>query len=383
MTGSHLYDLDDSEDNRKRLTSLYIDYANRPKTTSVRLGRQSHTRSGVLGRMDGVWADYQFHPQWKINVVAGSPVNLFTTNRYETNRKFYGLSLDVGPFNKYWDFNIFKIEQEVDGITDREAVGGEIRYISQGKIFFALLDYDTYFQETNKIFIVSTWRFKDQKMLSVTYDRGKAPYILTTNALQGLSYQTIEEMSDTYTQSQIRQFARDRTAEITTTRISGTLPISKKYFMNIDFSVSNVSGTPASGDKDEDDFVDFTVSTGNEYFYGVQLVGNGVVFKKDTMIGGVRYADTSTYNRITFTVNERLTLAKKWRTNIGMYYSVTDRTNGAETTIMRPSLGIDYLHSRDLRLEVDFSYETSTTKGDTLATDGEGIRLSLGFVYEF
>ena len=380
MTGSYLHDFDDSDDNRKRLTSLYIDYANRPKTTSIRIGRQRHTRSGVLGRMDGVWADYQFHPQWKINAVAGSPVNLIETNRYQTSRKFYGLSLDIGPFNKYWDFNVFRIEQEVDGLIDRTAIGGEVRYISPENIFFVLIDYDTYFDVMNKIFVVSTWRFKDQRTLNVTYDKGKSPYILTTNALQGQSFQTIEEMQATYTKSQIRQFARDRTAEIETVTISGTVPVAKKYVVNMDFTMSNLSATPTSTDPEPD--VLGVASTGDEYFYGLQLVGNDVIYSGDTMISGVRYSDSSTYKRIGLSINERIRHAKKWRSNIGVYYALTDKNNGAESTTIKPSLGLDYLFSKTFRFESDLSYDETTSKGD-VGIEGKGFFVSLGLLYEF
>lgn len=377
MTGSYLHDFNDSNDNRRRLTSLYMDYANKPKTTSVRLGRQNHYRSGVLGRMDGIWADYQLHPQLKVNFVAGHPVNLFQTNNIQEDRKFQGVSLDIGTFNKYLDFNIFKIEQEVDGITDREAVGGEIRYISPKYVYFTLLDYDTYFEEMNKIYVVSTWRFEGQNTLNVTYDKSKSPYMLITNALQGQPFLSVEQMRGSFSDEEIKKIANDRTAESTTTTISGSAHLSKKYSLYMDVTRSILSGTPASAG------VPGTESTGGEMFYGVQLIGNNVWMKGGTMVSGVRYSDTNTYKRASFSISERLVLKKKWRTNFSFYYALTDRSNGAESEAIKPSVGLDYLYSRSLKLETDFIYEKFSTKGDTLPTEGEGVNFSLGLVYEF
>jgi len=377
LTGTYLQDLDESEDSRKRLTSLYVDYANRPKTVSLRLGRQRHTRSGVLGRMDGLWADYQFHPQWKLNFVAGYPVNLIETNKIQTNRTFYGYSLDIGPFGNYLDFNIFQIKQEVDGLTDREAVGGEIRYISPENIFFTLVDYDTYFDELNKVFVMSTLRFKNQSTLTITYDSGKSPYMLTTNALQGQSFQTIKEMSASFTEQEIKQIAIDRTAETTALGVNWTRPLSKKYTISLDYRVSSVSATVASAGIPE------TPASGDENFYMVQLIGNDVLVRNDTLVGSINYAKTDAYKRTTYSVNERMDLAKKWRLKTGLLFRTTDEDNGAESRSYEPSVGIDYRYSRSLLLECALAYTRSSSKGDTLPIEDEGTRLSLGLVYDF
>ena len=377
LTGDYLYDFKDQDDNRRRLTSLYIDYANRPKTTSIRLGRQSHTRSGVLGRMDGVWADYQIHPEWKINLVAGHPVNLIQTNRIQENRQFQGISLDIGTFDRYLDFNVFHIEQEVDGMIDRQAVGGEIRYLKPDYTYFTLIDYDTWFGELNKLYIVSTWRLKGQKAINFTFDKGKSPYVTATNALMGQSFTGIEQMRASFSDEEIKQIARDRTADSTISTLNGSFPINKKYAMNLDFTLYKLSGTPASAG------VEATEATGNEYFYGAQLIGNDVFFKGDTVIYGVRYADTKTYKRTRLSMSERLVLKKKWRTNLAVQYMLQDRTNGAELDSIKPSIRLDYLYSRSLRFEADFEYDRTSRKGDTLPVKEDWIRLGVGLIYDF
>ncbi|MDH5444228.1 MAG: tetratricopeptide repeat protein [Gammaproteobacteria bacterium] len=377
LTGSHLHDLDNEDKNRKRLNSFFIDYSNRPKSTSFRLGRQSHTRSGVLGRMDGLWADYQFDSQWKFNVVAGYPVNLFETNRIDDTKKFYGYSLDIGPFNKYWDFNLFSIEQEVSGLQDRKAVGGEIRYVSPKGVFFTLVDYDTYFEGLNKVYVISNIYFKSGASLNMTYDKGKSPYLLSTNALQGQPFSSIEEMRNNFTEQEIKQIAIDRTSEVTTYTINGTIPLSKKINLNMDVTMSNLSGTPSSAG------ITGTDPTGDEYFYGAQLIGIGVFGKNDTLVMGVRYSDTHSYERTAYTLSERILWNNTWRSKFGIYYDTTDKTNGAHVKTTRPSIGIDYIHSRSLRLEAEIQHSQSTESGDTLPSETEGTFFSAGLIYDF
>ncbi len=377
MTGDYLLDLNNPDGNRGRLTSLFVDYANRPKTASIRLGRQSQTRSGVLGRMDGIWADYQLHPQWKINLVAGHPVNYFESNQVQENSSFFGYSLDIGPFNQYWDFNLFKIEQQVDGVKDREATGGEIRYISPAGVFFTLVDYDTYYEELNKVYVVSTMRFGERGTLNLIYDRGKAPYMLTTNALQGQPYQSIDKMKTIYSENEIKQIARDRTSEITTSSISGSFPVSKDYMMNLDMTITDISGTPTSAG------VIGTEPTGNEYYYGVQLIGNDVLFKRDTVLFGVRYTDGSTYQKVSYSASDSMMLNNKWRVNAGLYYELTNQTNGAKITAIKPSCGLVYQYSKALHLETDILYENSSVTGDTLPIERQGTSFNAGMTYDF
>jgi len=377
MTGSHLKDFDDADDDRRRLTSLYIDYTNKPRTIGLRLGRQRHTKSGVLGRIDGVWAEYQLHPQWKINAVTGYPVNLTETNQLMTNRKLQGVSLDIGPFNRKWDFNLFQIEQQVDGVTDREALGGEVRYVSSGFIFFSLLDYDTYFDELNKTYLVSTWRFQNQTTVNVSYDKSKTPYLLTTNALQGQAFRSIEAMRSTYTDEEIKQIAKDRTSTSTLLTIRTSFPVSKDSMLNLDVTKSSLAATPESAN------VQGTNATGDEYSYGVQLISNNALFNNDSFVTGVRYADSMSYNRTSYSVLERFDISKKWRANLNLFYDQLDGKAGSpDKNTIKPGFNIDYLYSRSLKFEADVTYEESSTKGD-FPVEGNGVYFSLGLVYNF
>ena len=60
-------DLLNSDKSKNRLSALYFEHRSLSAGTSVRLGRQSPTGGGVLGRFDGVQAGYTFAPKWRIN----------------------------------------------------------------------------------------------------------------------------------------------------------------------------------------------------------------------------------------------------------------------------------------------------------------------------
>ena len=108
---------------------------------NLRLGRQRRSSGGLLGRFDGAYIGYQLTPLLKLNAVSSFPVRS-SKDSLETSRNFFGLSLDLGTLAEAWTFSGFAIQQLVDGITDRQAIGAEVRYYRPGRTLFSLVDYD-------------------------------------------------------------------------------------------------------------------------------------------------------------------------------------------------------------------------------------------------
>ncbi|MDH5180595.1 MAG: SPOR domain-containing protein [Gammaproteobacteria bacterium] len=380
FTGSYLQDFHDpSEKNDARISTMFIDVSDRPKSMSMRLGRQTRNTSGVLGRMDGIWAEYRILPEWQLNVVAGYPVQSNLTNRIQTNRPFYGVSLDLGTFNKFWNYNLFFLTQENDGILDREAMGGELRYVSTKEIYYTMVDYDKSYGELNKIFFVGTWFLENDRSINVTANYGKSPYLMTSNALQGQSYTSVEEMMTAggYSEEEIRQIARDRTADFHSLTVSWVMPMNKSFNFAADVTLSNLSGTPASAGVLE------TTSTGNELFYGMQLIGTGIMTKFDTFITGVSFSDTSSSERNRLFINERFNLNDKWRFNPKFTLENTTRADGSQTVSQRPSIKVDYKYGKDISLDVEFMLEKNKTSGAVINVTETAYLLNAGLLVEF
>ena len=59
------------------------------------------------------------------------------------------------------------------------------------------------------------------------------------------------------------------------------------------------------------------------------------------------------------------------------------RTNGAKVNAIKPSVSVDYIYSRNLRLEADLSYDMTKRRGDTLPTNEQGTNLGMGLIYDF
>ncbi|MCK5481342.1 MAG: hypothetical protein KAJ06_09350, partial [Gammaproteobacteria bacterium] len=128
FSGGYEYDfLSDGPGNEARVSTLYARFSNRKRNLHLQPGRQPGNKGGILGRFDGVLFSAGLPKEITLNLVGGYPVNS-SRDSVDTDRYFFGANVDLKPFGKEWDLNAFIIHQDVEGITDRQAVGGELRY---------------------------------------------------------------------------------------------------------------------------------------------------------------------------------------------------------------------------------------------------------------
>jgi len=362
---------------KESINILFFDIADLSNKKSIRLGRQSQSKGGVLGKMDGVLLGYRLNPTWKLNVVAGYPVQTSISNLAQKNRPFIGISADISTIAKYWDFNIYTINQKVDSLVDRNAIGGEIRYRKDQQSHFALIDYDTYFSDLNTFFYVGNWRLDNDVAVIFTFNRRNSPILTTTNSIQGQTTSSIEGLLITYTESQLKQFAQDRTAKYTSAAVSTTIPLSGKWSFSTDATVSNLSSTPASAGVTAID------GTGNEFFYSAQFIGYNVFNADETMSYQLRYDDTKTFKRTRLTASTRFRLKnKKWRLRPQVTLEERDSNNGGKTNKIITGLKLDYKIKRSFKLELDVSYENGKTDFPVSIKENN-YYLSAGFIWDF
>jgi hypothetical protein len=350
FNGNYQWEFISRNEDTFRVSNLYIDARDRGRNLSAKVGRQTRSTGGVLGRFDGGVFSYGIRPKVKLNLVAGYPVSS-TENTTQTNKYFYGTSIDIGTFAEHWNVTGYAINQIVDDITDRTAIGSEIRYFDKDQSYFTLVDYDTSYKTLNTALFLANYRFPNNATLNLNADYRKSPFLTTTSALQGQGVFTIEELLATKTEDEIRALAEDRSATSTMVTVSGSYPLSSKYTVSADVTASHLSSTPASGG------VAATPSTGKEFFYSAQLLVRELFKKGDISIVGLRYSDSSTANSTTFTVNSRYPVNAKIRANPRFIYIRQNRNTGTVTSTIRPSLRMDYRWDRKLNIELDAGME--------------------------
>ncbi len=355
--GGYDNDFNDDSEDETRVNDLYIDALDKKSKVSGRLGRQSRSTGGVLGRFDGGLFNYQALPQVAFSLVGGYPVDFFTRNNINWDKNFYGLSMDLGTFADRWDFNTFYITQEDNGIADRKAVGGEVRYYDPHRSFFSLVDYDTSYDSMNIFLFVGNWLFPDNTNVNLSLDYRKSPLLTTSNALQGQSVETLDDLLDTYSEEEIRQLAEDRTATSKTFTLGASHPLNSKLQVSGDMTLSRLSGTKASGG------VEAFEGTGTEGFYSAQLTASSLIKEGDIAVVGLRYADASTSNTVSLNLNTRYPVNRTWRINPRFRVDYRENTDTIGRQLKyRPSIRMDYYWKRRIRIEVEAGGEWSDDK---------------------
>lgn len=371
-------DFRDGGEDDVRISSLFFDLAARAPELSVRMGRQSRSSGGVLGRFDGGLLRWQLHERIAANLVAGFPVMSTGDTDVDTDRPLYGLSFDLGTFDQRWDFNLFIVNQEVDSMTDRRAAGGEIRYFEPTRSFFTLVDYDIFYDKLNTALFNGNLRLVDNTTLTLSADYRNSPVLTTTNALQGQTATTIEALLVQFSKEEIQQLARDRTATSQTYTLGATHPLNDKLQVSGDISASSFGSTPASGG------VDAMAETGNMFFYSLQLIGSSLIKEGDIAIIGVRYSDTNTSETWALNLNTRYPLTRELRLNPKMLLDYRDSTgNSGRRWRVRPALRMEYRWKKRLHLELEGGGEwaNETIAGELFRT--RDYFFTLGYRYDF
>ncbi|MFT5674566.1 MAG: hypothetical protein ACI808_000486 [Paraglaciecola sp.] len=343
-----------------------------------RLGRQSRTTGGILGRFDGVHGAYELSSTMTVNGVFGYPVDTQNKTKVNTAQEFYGISFDFDNVWDGWDFNTFYITQDNAGIKDREAVGGEVRYFDTKKSFFTLLDYDVLFNDVNIFLLIGRWTVVDSTTMNLVVDYRNSPILTTTNAIQGQGVETLDALFDRFNEDELRQLAIDRTAKSKAITIGITHQLAQDLQIIAEMTATEFGETVASAG------VEGNPSTGTDLFYSTQLIANKLLFDNDIMILGARYSDTSRSDTLSLSGNWRINVSREFRINprIRVDYR-KDKEDDDDRTLVRPFIRLDYRFKRWMKFEFDLGYEwlEDTFAGQSQTTTG--YFLSVGYRAQF
>jgi hypothetical protein len=355
FTGGYLHDfLDNGVNSDTTVSSMYFDAQDIQRHLSMRIGRQSRSTGGVLGRFDGLLLGFPLGNKFSVSAVGGFPVVSSTDSFDDTSRYFYGLTLEAERFARGWDANAFIIEQQVDGLTDRRAIGGELRYFDPTRSFFSLVDYDIYFNELNIWQLLGNWTLPDKTTVNLVTDYRKSPILTTKNALMGQTVTSIDDLQDSFSSSEIIELARDRTATSKLVTLGVSRQMNEKLQFSGDITALNLSDTGQSGG------IAATAGTGTDYIYNLQLIGSNLINQGDITVFGLRYADGSDRDIYSLNFNTRYPVTRDLRVNprFRMDYRKNQDDN-TDQMIYRPSLRLDYRVKRRLRLEAEIGGEYS------------------------
>ncbi len=380
LRDSYTLNLLENTDNVNRLYSAYAEVRNTRYDYSGRLGRQSGNSGGVLGRFDGISLGYGILPKWRLNLVAGEPVDY---NPINSDKQFWGTSLDIGTFAEHWNGNVYYINQTVDDITDRQAVGTELRYFDPRKSFISLIDYDVSYGVLNIALIQANLQVGTKTNLNMLVDHRLAPILTTSNAFIGEPNTSIKSLlQQGLTEEQLRALAEARTPTSDLFNIGATHNINPTWQLGGDIKVYRISGTPASGAPPATP-VPLTVGTGNVYVYTVQGIATGLLTKRDVSVLSFSHISNQDYDGNSTAFTNRSPIQDKWTIDLSVVYYKQVSSTQVETSRITPIVRAGYRWRNTVTFELEAGLETGQTTSSTQMDDITRNFYSLGYRWDF
>jgi hypothetical protein len=311
VNGVYVYDLLDDNadtDDQALVSRAYFGIADKEKDWGIRLGRQTLYRSGVLGRFDGITGNFRYKPDVVLNFTAGSPVDS-PHSELSDRRQFFGVSADLEQFIGKWDISVFSLMQQVDGIADREAIGGEAQYRGDRWHVLTALDLDMSYGVANSALVAANWQATEKLTFNTRVDLHAAPFLVTRNAIIGQGVKTVEDMLGIYSESQIRRIARDRTAQATSASLGFSWALFDRFQMNSDVTYTEFDATEASAG------VDAFPASDPQLFFSMNFIGSSLFRDGDTAIFEFRHSQTRSAESAGIVLDFRLPMGPRLRFN--------------------------------------------------------------------
>jgi hypothetical protein len=379
VTAGHRTDLlgDDersSSGNDFRLSYAYADLADARTGLRGRLGRQTRNTGGVLGRFDGLNLTYAMNERLRFEGVAGQPV-FSTSDSPEDSRTFYGVSSTFAPFSENLDLGVFLLQQDLGGLTDRQAVGAELRYFGAEQSLWGIIDYDTEFSELGSMFLQGSWRLPANFTVTGLIDRRRSPFLSLGNALVGQQLPGFSDLQLLFTEDEIRQLALDRSPEVTTYSAGMSRPFTPKLQLNLNASLSSVGATPESGG--------VAATEKSEYsYYSADIVASSIFTEGDVGIVGLRYAVSDTTDVYSISIDTRFPIGRSWRINPRLRVDYREISSDQSTQwIYMPGLRLQYRLGRRVRLEFEAGKQYSVREMTGTDVDRESYFVNAGYQF--
>lgn len=342
--------------NENRLNSLYVEQSARDQSYLYRLGRQNAVGGGVPGRFDGGLLSYNLNPTWRVNGVAGTPVE-FTGGGVE-RKTFAGISADLTRLPEQWSGSIYYIQQRVGGITDSRSVGGEAHYFDAKQNYTGQFDYDTLFKAVNIAMFQANWINDAGDNYLILADHRKSPPLQISNALPGQTTPSVKTLIESgVSRDALLAAAQPLSANSNLFMVGMTHPFSPRFRLGGDFRLTNISGTGASGT------LPAVPGTGNTYIFSVQAMGNNLLFENDLGVASASYINARTYSARSLSFTQVETFFERWRVDVALQMNQQNDNFGVSTTRVIPSFKLGYQMNESVSLEseggIEFTNNTS------------------------
>lgn len=376
LSAGHRYDMLDEErvtsGNDVRVSYLYADLFDTRTQLRGRLGRQTRNTGGVLGRFDGLNLTYSMNERLRFEAVAGEPVYSTTTSDTQS-REFYGVSSSFSPFGPNFEVGMFYLQQWIESMTDRRAVGTEMRYFGDAASVWGSVDYDLEFGELGSAFLQGSWRLPGKFTLSGSLDRRRSPFLSLGNILNGQQNQDFLLIAQSLPEEELRSIALERSGLVSSASLGLSRPLSPRLQFSLSLNRSIMDAMPAFGDAPAMPETEYS-------YYSADFVASSFLKEGDVGIFSLRYATSDSANVYTINLDSRFPFGTAWRISPRLRVDYREfLSDGTNQVTYTPGLRLQYRLGRRGRVDLETGKSFASREMAAQDLDRESYFISLGY----
>ena len=357
------------------VSAAYLDYRDLASRTDVRVGRQSAIGGSLFGLFDGVSMAMPVFDTFKFDAMAGVPANTLIN---APQQRLLGVMLEADNVLEHWGGNVSLLDQTTEGISDRRAVGLEVRYFGDTVSMYTQVDYELNFNAINALTMQGSTQGPFDTTITMLIDDRKAPSLQLSDALISSGQTSLSTLLQTMSLSQAQSMALATAAQARQAMVSISRALSDKWQGSMDLRYSEVGALPAIGN------FQAQPATGAQYNVSFQLTGSNLYSKRDINGFNVSFINSATvngtqlaYNNLTGFMDNKMSLEPSIR-----YYTQTDNMQ-TKVSRVSPGLRVSYRLNNRASLMAEGIYETSQTDGLTNHETSESYFFYFGYRYDF
>ncbi len=355
LRGTGSANLSATSNNATTLSAAYVDYRQTASGLAARVGRQSAINGGLLGMFDGISLTYPVRQGLRVNLMGGVPANPLVSAPAE--RLLAGM-VEVDSIFGNLSGDMYILNQTTEGITNRRAIGTELRYSDERGSLYALLDYDQLFHAVNAFTVQGSMQGAGQITYTLLLDSRKAPSLQMTNALISSGAASLNSLLQTQSLEEVVAAARSTTAQARQVLFSVSKPLGEKWQATGDIRYSDIGELPAVGN------FEATPATGAQYGLSLQLTGSNIYSRRDINNFNLSLLSTPFFHGVQLAYNNLTGFAdNKFTLEPSVRFYVQQDSLGSKMTRITPGLRGSYNVSKRTSVMAECMVEHSTNEG--------------------
>ncbi|MCX7241251.1 MAG: hypothetical protein NTU86_12505 [Burkholderiales bacterium] len=356
------------------LNAAYVDYRNLNNRLGLRVGRQSAIAGSMFGLFDGVSVSMPVAGDFKLSGSVGVPANMLVS---APSQQLLGVMLEADNLFERWGGSLSLVDQRTEEISDRRALGMEVRYFGEGMSVFSQLDYDLNFEKINAFTLQGSMQGPMDTSITLLVDDRKAPSLQLSDALISSGATSLKTLLQLRSLAEVQDLALGTAAQARQAMLSVSRALSPKWQSSADIRYSEIGELPAVGN------FQAMPATGAQYTFSMQLTGSNLYSSRDINGFNLSFLNSASAQGTQLSYNN-LTGFLDNKAAVEFSLSLYTQTDNASTKVNRisPGVRLSYKLSERASIMGETIYEQSTTEGLTSHDNSSAYFFYVGYRYD-